>query len=235
MTVLAALAAVGVSGYWLAGAYRSAPPKATAGPSTTGQPAVVAANGEGTYTIDAAVYRERGGAELRLQPNDSVRPGDRLSLEVRASTPTHVYVVNEDDRGASYLLFPLPGQKLTNPLPAGSPIRLPGRRDGAMLYWQVTSAGGREHFLIFVSPEPVTAFEKMFAGLPRPELHTPVVSAPLSGEALGLLRGVGGLVARPAGRTGAGLSEQVTAQLAATTETARGLWVRQITFDNPSR
>ena len=147
-----------------------------------------------------------------------------------------MYVVNEDDHGEAYLLFPLPGQKLTNPLPAGSPTRLPGDRDGTTLYWQVTSAGGREHFLIFASPEPVTAFEKIFGALPRPELHAPVVSAPLSHDVVGLLRGVGGLVAQSARQpAGSRLAEQFTTELAPTVETARGLWVRQITFDNPSR
>ena len=92
------------------------------------RPQPPAANVAGAYTIDAALYRERDGRERRLQTGLPVQPGDKLSLEIRVSTPAHVYVVNEDDHGESYLLFPLPGQKVTNPLPAGRPTRLPGDR-----------------------------------------------------------------------------------------------------------
>jgi len=231
-----ALILVGALGYWLADRHPSAP---AAGPvvSSPAVPTTAAAPpAAGAYTIDAAVYRERGGSTVRLQPNTAVQPGDRLFLQVQASTPTHVYVVNEDDRGESFLLFPLPGQTLTNPLPAGAPTRLPGDRDGTMLYWQVTSAGGREHFLIFASPEPMPAFERMFAALPRPALQAPVLSAPLSRDVLGLLRGVGGLVSQPAQTSSESrLTERFTTELAQTAETAHGLWVRQITFVNPPR
>jgi hypothetical protein len=41
------------------------------------------------------------------------------------------------------------------------------------MYWQVTSAGGREHFLIFVSPEPLKEFEKTFASLALPNTNEP--------------------------------------------------------------
>jgi len=231
-----ALIVVGAFGYWLADRHRSGSPTESVVQSTAVATPAAAGPVEGAYTIDAAVYRERDGREDRLRPNASVQPGDRLSLQLQASTPTHVYVVNEDDRGASFLLFPLPGQALTNPLPAGSPTRLPGDRDGTRLYWQVTSAGGREHFLIFASPEPMAAFERMFAALPRPALHAPVESAPLSHDDVGLLRGVGGLVSRPAQTSGdSRLTERFTTELAQTAETAHGLWVRQITFVNPPR
>jgi len=178
----------------------------------------------------------KGGSEVRLQTGAPVEPGDKLSLEIRVSIPTHVYVINEDDQGESYLLFPLPGQKLTNPLPSGQPTRLPGDRDGQSLYWQVTSAGGREHFLIFASPEPVPAFERMFAALPRPELDARVLSAPLSRDAIGVVRGVGGLTSQSSRQIGGSrLTDAFTTPLGETEETARGLWVRQITLDNPPR
>ncbi|MEP6915364.1 MAG: DUF4384 domain-containing protein, partial [Acidobacteriota bacterium] len=205
---------------------------AAAGPLT----AATTPNVAGTYTIDAAVYRyDKNGGEQRLRPNDSVRPGDKLFLEVRSSAPAHVYVINEDDRGGSLLLFPLPGQKIRNPLPAGSPVRLPGRRGADMVYWQVSNVGRREHFLIFASPKPMPAFEKMFAALKQPKFDTPVDSAPLTHDTVGVLRSIGGLVAEPARPTGSGLSSQFTTELAPTAETVRGLWIRQITFDNSSR
>ena len=47
-------------------------------------------------------------------------------MKLRVSIPTYVYIVNEDDQGESYLLFPLPGQTITNPVPAGMTNRIPG-------------------------------------------------------------------------------------------------------------
>ena len=46
--------------------------------------------------------------EEALAPGDRVRPGDLLSFQVQVSVPTYVYMVNEDDEGASFLMFPLP-------------------------------------------------------------------------------------------------------------------------------
>ncbi len=198
-------------------------------------PASAAAND--TYRIDAALYREQDGAEVRLQPGARVAPGDRLSLEVRASVPTYVYVVNEDDRGESYLLFPLPGHSLTNPLTAEQRHRLPGVQDGEQTHWQVTSPGGREHFLIFASPDPPSpAFERMFASLPRPTAGKPVLAHRLSSEAVGVLRGVGGLSSTPAPKDQPSrLTAMFATPLAATEEAVRGVWVRQITLENPAK
>ncbi len=116
---------------------------------------------------------------MRLQPGARVAPGDRLSLQVVSSIPTYVFVVNEDDRGDAFLLFPLPGQALSNPLPAGQRHDIPGVLNGERLTWRVTSAGGREHFLIFASPDPPSpAFDRIFAMLPRPTADGP--AAPVS-------------------------------------------------------
>jgi hypothetical protein len=181
------------------------------------------------------VYRVDQGGNVRLQPNARLSPGDKLFLQIETSVPAHVYVVNEDERGESYLLFPLPGQAEANPLPAGARHRLPGPRNGREMYWQVTSAGGREHFLMFVSPERLPALEQMFATLPFPRTDQPVLSTRLSSEAVGVLRGIGGLaVAPPAVGQPSRLTTQFSTPLGDGTETARGLWVRQVTFDNPA-
>jgi hypothetical protein len=159
-----------------------------------------------------------------------------LSLQVRASVPIHIYVVNEDERGESFLLFPLPGQSLTNPLPAGQRHRLPGIVEGYPSSWQVTSAGEREHFLIFATPEPPTpAFARMFAAIPPATPGKRVEHHRLSPEALGVLRGVGG-VARVAGRSDPlRMTQEFATPLASGEESVRGVWVRQITLANPAR
>ena len=97
----------------------------------------------------------------------------------------------------------------------------------------MSSAGGREHFLIFASPERLPAFEEMFAALPRPELGRTSQPQRLPDEAIRRLRGVGGLTAEAATRRTAKLAPIFSTPLGETEETARGLWVRQLTMDNP--
>jgi tRNA A-37 threonylcarbamoyl transferase component Bud32 len=231
----AALAAVvatiliGVAIYWFAMRPRIAP-AASAAIAAVSAPSATTASG--SYSIDAGLYRVSDTGESKLQPGDRVAPGDRLTLQIQLSQPAHVYIVNEDDIGESYLLFPLPNQAVSNPIPGGRPVRLPAGSDSP-LYWAVTSAGGREHFLIFATPEPLPVFDRMFASLPHPQLNAPVLASPMSAETVGgLLRGVGGLskVPRPSGTK---LADQFTTPLLQTAETANGLWVRQITVENP--
>ncbi len=207
-----------------------------AGPASTVAPGP-ATPPAGSYRIEAALFRRSpGGASERLGPDARVAPGDRLFLELRSSVPTYVYVINEDDRGESFVLFPLPGQSLSNPLTPDGARRLPGRVGAEEADWQVTSSGGREHFLIFASPERLGALETMLAALPRPEAGRSITSAPVVPETAQLLRGIGGLAQAPAGTAGAGtsrLSAQFTTPLSASAETATGVWVRQLTVQNP--
>jgi hypothetical protein len=235
--VLLIAALVGSGAYWRYSG-RSAPPAPTTVPRqgvTTASAATgsAAAASAPAYDVGATMYRVSGGVPMPLSPGERLRPGDQLYLQVRTSVPAHVYVVNEDDRGESYLLFPLPKQELRNPLPANRDNRLPGLLNGREMYWQVTSAGGREHFLIFVSPEPLSAFEQTFASLPLPSTGEPVLSARLTERSISTLRGVGGLVAAPNQPRTASLSAQFQTPLPAAAESARGAWVRQITFANP--
>jgi protein kinase-like protein/uncharacterized protein DUF4384 len=235
--VPAALAAVvaailiGAPIYWFTLRPRIVP-AASAPAAAASEP--LASIAPGSYNIDAGLYRVSDVGESRLRPGDRVAPGDRLAMQIEVSQPAHVYIVNEDDSGESYLLFPLPNQNVTNPIPAGHPVRLP-TGGNTPLYWTVTSAGGHEHFVIFATPEPLPGFDRMFASLPHPQLNAPVVASPLTSEAVGgLLRGVGGLTKAPR-PTGTKLAEQFTAPLLQTSETANGLWVRQITLENPGR
>ena len=218
---------VGAPVYWMA-TRAGFPPPTSVVPAARQQPGAAS-----SYSIDAGLYRVSASGESKLRPGDRVAPGDRLSMHIQVSQPAHVYVVNEDDKGESYLLFPLPNQDVSNPIPSGQSVRLPAGGN-APLYWTVTSAGGREHFLVFATPEPLPAFEKMFASLPHPQLNAPVLASPLSADAVGVLRGVGGLTASPRA-TGNKLAEQFTTPLPQTAETVNGLWVRQITLDNPAK
>lgn len=183
------------------------------------------------YQIEAALHRSAAGGSTTLIPGARVAPGDRLFLEIKASKSVHVYVVNQDDRGESYLLFPLPGQPVRNPLPAATVNRLPGNVD-----WEVTSAGGREHFLIVASPEPLGPLEAVFASLPKAQAGRPVVDyAPVPDAVLGRLRGIGGLAEKSAASTMPSDVFRSATALGRAPESVSGPWIRQLTLENPGR
>jgi serine/threonine-protein kinase len=96
-----------------------------------------------SYNVMATFYAVRNGKNVRLTAGNRVAPGDHLFLTLDVSRPVHVYVVNQDEAGEAYLLFPLPGNEPQNPIPLNATNRLPGFRKGEAHYWEVTSAGPR--------------------------------------------------------------------------------------------
>ena len=222
---------------WLWTSRSTAPPSGAtvqaAGPAPVA-PATAAAAVAGSYQVEAAFYREEDRRDIRLEPGARVAPGDRLSLRVQGSIPLYVYIVNEDDRGASFLLYPLQSEQAASPLPAGKRHEIPGMVNGERTFWRINSAGGREHFVIFVTPDPPTrAFTRMFAELPRPTMDAPILAQPLTADLVGALRGVGGLATAPAKPTTSVLTNEMSVPLPDGEETARGVWVRQLTLENP--
>ncbi|HEU4925695.1 MAG TPA: serine/threonine-protein kinase [Vicinamibacterales bacterium] len=207
---------------------------------TAAAPTPAAAPASAAYRITAGFYRERNGTDEPIGADDRLARGDRLSFHVQVAQPTYVYVVNEDERGESYLLFPLPGQSLTNPLAPGQSHRLPGKDQRLrQLSWQVSSRGGREHFLLVARPERSPEFEKVISTLPAPVLNRPVEPAPLSADALSTLRSVGGLTVSSVVPTGTSLQlhrqPEFSMAFVPGEQTVDGSWVRQATFDNPIR
>ena len=189
------------------------------------------------YAVEAALVLRTDGGATRVFDGDRVGPGDRLSLELRTSASTYAYVINEDERGEAYLLFPQPAFDLHNPLPADSSLVLPGRIGGRENAWTVTSRGGREHFLIVVSPEPVAELERDLASLPAPEPGRSIEYAAVGAASMERLRGAGGLseVSSPVSPTPAARSviDRFRA-LAGREDDVHGLWVRQIVLENPA-
>jgi serine/threonine-protein kinase len=198
-----------------------------------------------SFDIDASFFRETAGARLRMDAGSRVRVGDELNLSVKTSRPTYLYVVNEDERGESYLLFPLPSTQQSSLIPAGKEVRVP-----ASYNWEVSSAGGREHFLVFASPTRLNAFETIFETLPSPRVGASRAER-LPADVADRLRGVGGLKpTAPAEvverlRSVGGLKPSVTPAVPPASrnlrdlfqtplrgaETATGLWVRQLTVE----
>lgn len=188
------------------------------------------------FAVEASFVRRDSGRSPRLTAGDVVRPGDHLSLEFRAPRPAWVYVLNEDEHGERYLLFPQPLYDLGNPLRADSTHVLPGPIAGRENAWTVTSAGGRETFLVVASERPLPELESELARLAGPAAdRTPAVGSGTDVEA-SRLRGTGGLAAvpddavplSPRGITLAHLRDLATADAARS-----DIWVRVFEFPNP--
>ncbi len=184
---------------------------------------------DASFNVTASFYAHRDGRDVRLTHGSRVRPGDELFAVIDASQPVFVYIINRDEAGHSFLLFPLPG---FNPVPTSHTTRLPGITNGEQHYWKVTSAGGQEHFFLYVTPRRLVEFEQLLAALPRAELGRNV---PLSTSAVGVLRGVGGLstvAASPGSFAGAELGD--LKPLRDHNESAEGVWARRISLNNPA-
>lgn len=180
--------------------------------------------------LQATLLRTGTATREPLADGDRLAPGDRLALEVRTPEPVHLYVLNEDDAGRVYVLFPLPGQAVGNPLAAGVPHRIPSAPDGRPLEWVVTSAGGRERFLTIAAREPLPSLEAKLATLQSADRDRPTMASQLAmGEIRELLRGVGGLADAEA----APADGDVLRTIAAGLGDRPGVWMRLQVLVNP--
>ena len=189
------------------------------------------------YDVDATLLKLGARGAEPLVDGDRVAPGDRLLLEFRATRAAWVYVLDADDRGETFLLYPQPLFARTNPQPAGASVRLPGPVGNREEGWVVTSRGGREHLLIVAAPEPVAELEQARADIPPPRPDRPVEYAQVEPSALGRLRGIGGVAEVPAPPVRAGVAPLFARirALAGREQGVRGVWVRQLTLENPVR
>lgn len=179
------------------------------------------------------MVRNADGVEEGLVDGDSLSVGDGLVLHFRASRDLHVYVLNEDARGEAFVLFPLAGYDLRNPLSADVLHVLPGVRDGQRVEWVVTSAGERERFIVIASPGAVASLEEELDALPvAGSLPGEATPEPTSGR-----RGTGGtrVVAEGPVRLAPGRLAALLGKLPLGSEPSGsdGLWVRTFEFRNP--
>lgn len=189
------------------------------------------------FDIHAAFLLRGPDGDRRLESGDRVAPGDRVSLEIRASRPVWVYVLDADERGECYLLFPQPLFDHRNPLPRDSSILLPGGSIGREVAWTVTSRGGREHLLVVASPEPVAELESELSRLRAPVPGRPIAYAPVAEGTVARLRGMGGVYEAPRAASPSGPTEtfERIRLLAGADRGVRGTWVRQVVLENPLR
>ena len=143
------------------------------------------------FEIETSLYRNGMASDERLAEGANVLPGDRLFLEIEGTREMYVYVLNSDNAGNVFVLFPIVGLDTDNPLPPEATHRLPGTIEGTKKYWEVDSAGGQETFLVIASPEPLDEVEQRLESLPHAGEPGPIR---LNSNAIEGLRGIGGLV-----------------------------------------
>ncbi len=180
-----------------------------------------------SFKVEATLYRNADTGRVALRDGEEITTGDRLSMAFETSTRAHLYVLNQDDSGDIYLLFPVAGLKPGNPLAPGVSHRLPGSLDGRPQAWIVTSGGGNERFLLVASREPLAEFERDLATLPLPTTEAGLRYPRLSQASERRLRGVGGLGDDDTPGAAGGLFDRVEA-LDAGEEPASGIWIRRL-------
>jgi hypothetical protein len=150
-----------------------------------------------------------------------------LTFELQASRDVYVYIVNEDERGESFALFPIK-DALINPLRGGVTHVLPGGRP-----WQVDSLGGQEHLFVIVSPTPIPEIAEAVAALPPAGGDDARSEGNLAANSPGFQgRGIGGRA--PASAADAKRPWRQQAQpLVPGRQQAEGLWVRELILKNP--
>jgi len=185
----------------------------------------------GPLEVEASLYRLSDGREERLLPGSRVALGDLLFLEIEGSKPMHVYVLNEDEKGKAFVLFPLPRIREQNPLSSKVRHRLPGEVAGNETYWKVSSVGGEESFLVFASKRPLEELERQIAGVPRAGSGGAIG---VGEETIEVLRGIGGLAESPSQETS--VRHKKLSDIFAETSGARtgknGIWLWQIRLGN---
>ena len=159
-----------------------------------------------------------------------MEPGDKLYLELTGDDAMNVYVFNQDEKGSVFVLFPLPGLDMANPLPPKQSNRLPGSRQGVPESWQVTSAGGSEELFVVASRTPLAALEQELAAVPRARPGAPVQ---LGDELLHTLRGIGGMEPSEVEPTKAPRLSEVLAKVSEDPARSKDLWVWQTRLANP--
>lgn len=188
----------------------------------------------GAFTVDAILVRQGQGIEERLRTGGRVFPGDALSLEFKGSESLYVYILDEDRKGETWVLFPA-GMDLDNPLAPGVTHYLPGNLDSKAQSWKVTSAGGEETILIIASRRPLADLEAEIKRMPHAAPGRPVTYAQLGPEAIDLLlRGIGGMIGRvePAAAAGSRL-EHIAKLVPEAARSTGDIWVKQILLLNP--
>jgi hypothetical protein len=106
--------------------------------------------------VEAALFRQVAGAVELLPAGGRIRPGDHLFLEIEASRPVFVYVLDQDAHGKQFVLS---SPEDTEALSAHARHRLPPATAGTPQSWVVTSDGGAETIAVIAARERLPELE----------------------------------------------------------------------------
>jgi len=215
--ILAASVAVAVLiwGLWLAGKRPQPTPVLTALAAT------------------ASLYRHTDTGDERLFPGAKIAVGDHLFMKLSGSDSMFVYVVDEDDAGTIFVLFPNPSLSPTNPLAPSLDHRLPERMGGKIADWIVTSSGGKETITVIANRRSVPELEHEIDRLPKASADRPIQYADVKPSAF---RGIGGIEIESSPATGY-VPRSVSDALRKLAEKHRGVdepWIWQEELEAPA-
>lgn len=147
------------------------------------------------YSPNGTAWASVTGSEVEEWPLE-VHVGDQLMIEFEAPRSCSVYILNWDETGNSYLLFPMKEAELKNPLAKNVKHTLPGSVSGEPFSWEVTSEGGKETFAVVASQDRLVDFERAVAGVAQVDVQGGNTNESegnrVPAEAIsGILRGVG--------------------------------------------
>ncbi len=183
--------------------------------------------------VTAGLFRRANSKDQPLPASGGrVSPGDQLSMTIRGNGPMHAYVLNEDTAGRLYVLFPIPDVSPRNPLAADVGHRLPGQMGDSLIYWTVTSVGGRESIVAIASRAPLAELDSLIAVTPR---ATPGMPVELDSLDLPRLRGIGGITKE--GTTAPESRRWLKETIDGLAKRANGegdVWVWEALLENPS-
>jgi hypothetical protein len=187
----------------------------------------------GRLTATAHVYRDEKSGPKLLIPGSTIHPGDNLFLEILGTDSMYAYVINQDDLGHAYVLYPGPSFDLKGALAPGITHRLPGTHGGVPVNWVVSSAGGRETITVIAARHPREEIEQDIASIPRASLDADVAYSAVSPRTLEVLRGIGGVTqeSRPSA-VGPSVAGKLIGKVQ--TGTTGEVWTWQIDLMNPA-
>ena len=148
-------------------------------------------------TATASLQRLTPRGDEAIASGSRIRPGDQLSMTLRGSDSMYAYVLDKDRTGDVFVLFPIPGLEPANPIAPAVEHHLPGSMGDRRIYWKVTSSGGTDSIITIASRAPLEAWERLIRRFPRAQRGRSVQPNRVSSEAIGTLRGIGGLAEEP--------------------------------------
>ena len=169
-----------------------------------------------------------------LLPGARIHKGDRLAMAIQGSDSMYVYVLDQDEVGNVFVLFPLPGLNLANPLPIRAPP--PSRsRPGQHVLMGGHDRGKGDRPARSPPASRSRAFEQEIELVPRAR---PGQAIPLDRLAVLRLRGIGGVEAtRTEGVQGSASTSgafDLAGALERTMQSSR-VWFWSTTLENPPR